>query len=47
MEGKTYLRDSRSVSLRVRVTCRSIVKASVTRPGAVLPVSNLDLLYYP
>ncbi|KAE8795273.1 omega-hydroxypalmitate O-feruloyl transferase-like [Hordeum vulgare] len=34
-------------SARVRVIRRSTVKASVTRPGAVLPVSNLDLLYYP
>ncbi|VAI11270.1 unnamed protein product [Triticum turgidum subsp. durum] len=34
-------------SSRVRVVRRSTVKASVTRPDAVLPVSNLDLLYYP
>ncbi|XP_037428297.1 hydroxycinnamoyltransferase-like [Triticum dicoccoides] len=34
-------------SWRVRVIRRSTVKASITRPGAVLPVSNLDLLYYP
>ncbi|KAM0844252.1 hypothetical protein ACQ4PT_057179 [Festuca glaucescens] len=29
----------------VRVMSRSIVKASVTRPRVVVPVSNLDLLY--
>ncbi|KAF7056255.1 hypothetical protein CFC21_063680 [Triticum aestivum] len=34
-------------SSRVRVVRRSTVKASVTRPDTVLPVSNLDLLYYP